>query len=157
METRFEMFTVLIAKASRYIYKIKTEEMREFNLKSSHVSCLYYLYKAERLTAKELCDICCEDKANISRALKFLEANGFLQYNTTQTKRYKSVISLTEKGKDIAKHIVEKIDNILQYASAGLSEEHRQIMYQSLSLINDNLYKLCNGYDMNASEENDEK
>ena len=157
METRFEMFTVLIAKASRYIYKIKTEEMREFDLKSSHVSCLSYLYKAGSLTAKELCDVCCEDKANISRALKFLEANGFLQCNSTQTKRYKSAMSLTDKGKEIAKHIVEKIDSILQYASAGLSEEHRQIMYQSLSLINDNLYKLCNGYDIETNEENNEK
>ena len=59
---------------------------------------------------------------------------------------------LTEKGIATAKHIVEKIDTILQYASEGLSEEHRKIMYQSLTLINNNLHKLCDGYD----EENGE-
>lgn len=152
METRFELFTVLIAKASRYIYKLKTEEMREFDLKSSHVSCLYYIYKFERLTAKELCDICGEDKANVSRAIKYLETNGFLQCNSQTAKRYKSALVLTEKGIATAKHIVEKIDTILQYASEGLSEEHRKIMYQSLTLINNNLHKLCDGYD----EENGE-
>ena len=31
---RFELFTVSIAKASRYIHKIKSEEMIKFNLKS---------------------------------------------------------------------------------------------------------------------------
>ena len=152
METRFELFTVLIAQASRYIYKIKTEEMREFNLKSSHVSCLYYIYKAESLTAAELCEVCGEDKANVSRALKYLEENGFLHCETSTAKRYKSALSLTEKCTDSAKHIVEKIDSILLYASEGLSEEHRKIMYQSLTLINNNLHKLCNGYDTEESE-----
>ena len=78
MEKRFELFTVLISKISRSIRKIKTEEVSEFNLKSPHVSCLYYLYKSKPLTATELCDICGEDKAAISRSLEFLEKNGFL-------------------------------------------------------------------------------
>ena len=68
MQERFQTFTVLITKLNRCIRKIKTEEMAEFDLKSPHVSCLYYLYKADSLTAKELCDICEEDKANISRS-----------------------------------------------------------------------------------------
>ena len=47
MIERFETFTVLITKISRSIRKIKTEEMAKFNLKSPHVSCLYYLFKSE--------------------------------------------------------------------------------------------------------------
>ncbi len=31
MEERFEMFTVLIAKVSRYIKRLKKEEMSDFN------------------------------------------------------------------------------------------------------------------------------
>ena len=56
MEERFKTFTVLITNIARSIHKIKTEEMSEFKLKSSHVSCLYYLYKEQSLTAKELCE-----------------------------------------------------------------------------------------------------
>ncbi|MBQ7880983.1 MAG: hypothetical protein IJ358_04000 [Clostridia bacterium] len=53
MEQRFETFTVQIAKISRCIRKIKSEEMAEFNLKSPHVSCLYYLYRQNnKMTAK---------------------------------------------------------------------------------------------------------
>ena len=78
MEERFQTFTVLISNINRAIYKIKAEEMSEFDLKSSHVSCLYYLYQKTSLTAKELCDICEEDKANISRSMEYLEKNGYL-------------------------------------------------------------------------------
>ena len=143
MENRFKMFTVLTSKINRCIRKIKTEEMAEFDLKSTHVSCLYYLYSENTLTAKELCDICDEDKAAISRSLEYLENNGYLKCESKTFKRYKSPIELTEKGKIIAYKISEKIEQILEEASIGLSEENRVIFYKSLSLISENLEKLC--------------
>lgn len=48
MQQRFETFTVLIAKISRSIRRIKAEEMSEFHLKGPHVSCLYYLTQLGR-------------------------------------------------------------------------------------------------------------
>ena len=146
MEARFEMFTGLVAKANRYIHKIKSEEMAEYNLKSSHVSCLYYLYNVPTLTAKELCDLCGEDKANISRTLKFLETEGYIFCQTKAQKRYQSPLSLTEKGELIGKGLAEKIDRILINASEGLTEENRKIFYQSLALICNNLEKICEHY-----------
>lgn len=142
MEERFKTFTVLMNGINRSIHKLKTAEMAEFNLKSSHVSCLYYLYK-EEMTAKELCDACDEDKANISRAVKYLEENGFLECKSKAQKRYQTPICLTEKGKDVASHIVEKIDSVLSAAGNGVSDENRKIMYQSLATIAKNLEELC--------------
>lgn len=146
MEKRFELFTVLIAKANRAIYKIKSEEMSGFDLKSSHVSCLYYLYKEDGLTEKELCDLCGEDKGNLSRSVKALETDGYVYCTSKARKRYHSSLLLTEKGKKIGKYIAEKIDKILVDASVGLTEEKRTIFYESLSLICDNLEKICDGY-----------
>ena len=143
MENRFKLFTILNSKINRYIRRIKTEEMSEFDLKSTHVSCLYYLYEQKGLTAKELCDICDEDKAAISRSLDFLENNEYLKCNSKTTKRYKSPIELTEKGEIVAKKISDKIDRILDEASVGLTEENRVIFYQSLNLISENLEKIC--------------
>ena len=74
MEERFEAFTVLIARLSRSIRRIKAEEMAGFGLKVSHVSCLYYLHCAGALTASELCERCEEDKAAVSRAVDELES-----------------------------------------------------------------------------------
>ena len=146
MKDRFEKFTVLISSISRCIRRIKTEEVSEFQLKSPHVSCLYYLYKAHSLTAKELADICEEDKANISRSIEYLENNGYLICESNAQKRYKSPLRLTDKGNEIGKIICEKIDRILEEASKGLTEENRISFYDSLSLINENLEKICKEY-----------
>lgn len=147
MKGRFEHFTVLIANLNRCIKKIKTAEMEEYNLKSPHVSCLYYLHKEEGLTAAELCAICKEDKAAMSRALDYLEKSGYIFPNKDSKKKYRCPLVLTETGKKIAVGIAEKIDRILDEASVGLSEEHRIIMYQSLALISENLDKICGNYE----------
>ena len=146
MISRFERFTVLITKVSRSIYKIKKEEMAEYNLKSSHVSCLYYLYKENILTAKRLCDLCGEDKANISRSIKYLENEGYIYCQSMEQKRYQN-LSLTEKGKTVGDDIAEKIDRVLVEASAGLTKENRDILYQSLSLVSENLERFCLKYE----------
>ena len=126
MEERFETFTVLIAKISRAIRKIKTQEMAGFHLKSPHVSCLYYLYKERALTASALCERCEEDKASISRSLGQLEKSGFIHCPLTDKKKYNAPLTLTDKGVQIGKYITEKIDEVLEMASEGLSEENRK-------------------------------
>ena len=70
MQDRFVMFTTLIGNISRSIFRMKSELMSEFDLKSSHVSCLYYLHHGMAKSSAELCRVCDEDKANISRAVK---------------------------------------------------------------------------------------
>jgi len=146
MEERFQTFTVLISKISRSIRKIKTEEMAEFDLKSPHVSCLYYLYKEGDLTAKELCEICDEDKAAISRSIVYLERFGYITCLTDAQKRYKSPLMLTEKGLEAGKRIADKIDGIINKAGEGLSDEDRVIFYRSLGIISDNLREICKDY-----------
>ena len=139
MENRFETFTVLINRISRNIRKIKNQEMAEYNLRSAHVSCLYYLYSAKGATATDLCERCEEDKATISRALDYLETNGYIICGSKSTKRYKSILLLTEKGNEVGKKIADKINGVLDAISGGLTEEERVSFYRSLSIISDSL------------------
>ena len=90
MRERFQTFTVLISKISRNIKKIKNQEMAEYGLRSVHVTCLYYLYSTDSLTATDLCELCEEDKATISRGLDFLEENGFIVCESRLAKKYKT-------------------------------------------------------------------
>ena len=142
MYQRYKDFTVLITKISRSIKRIKTFEMEEINLKSPHVSCLYYLYKEDKLTATEICEISEEDKAQISRALDYLELHGYVKCESNQKKRYKSNFELTNVGREKAKHIANKIDNILEEVSNELTEDERGILYKSLNAISNNLEKI---------------
>ena len=136
---RFATFTVLINRISRNIRKIKNQEMAEYNLKSIHVSCLYYLYIEDKMTSTDLCERCEEDKATISRALDFLETKGYLICKSKSTKRYKSPFILTEEGRDIGKKIADKINGVLDIISTSLTEEERVAFYRSLSIISENL------------------
>ena len=147
MKERFETFTVLIAKISRNIRKIKNQEMSEYGLRSAHVSCLYYLYSAKYLTATELCERCEEDKATISRALDYLEANEYISCESKFAKRYKSPLTLTEKGKVVGKKIADKINSVLDEISVALTEEERISFYQSLAVISNGLDLIGKRYD----------
>ena len=139
MEERFETFTVLINRISRNIRKIKNQEMAEYNLRSAHISCLYYLYTNKGATATDLCERCEEDKATISRALDYLETNGYLTCESKSAKRYKSPLVLTDKGNEAGKKIADKISGVLDVISDGLTEEERVAFYRSLSVISDRL------------------
>ena len=139
MQERFETFTVLINRISRNIRKIKNQEMAEYNLRSAHVSCLYYLYTNKGATATDLCERCEEDKATISRAVDYLESNGFLTCESKNAKRYKSPLILTEKGNEAGKKIADKISGVLDAISDGLTDEERVEFYRSLSIISQSL------------------
>lgn len=147
MKERYETFTVLINRISRNIRKIKNFEMAEYNLRSLHISCLYCLYKEKGLSATELCERCEEDKAAISRSLDYLEKNGFLFCDSKAQKKYRSPLVLTEKGSEAGKQIADKIDDVLNEISYGLTDEERTEFYKSLTVISNSLDKLCRKYD----------
>ena len=139
MEERFELFTALITKISRSIKKIKNQEVEEYGLRSPHVSCLYYLYITDGLTATELCERCEEDKATVSRSLDYLETNGYILCESKSAKRYKSPLFLTEQGRMVAAKVAAKISRVLDDVSAAMTEEERVAFYRSLAMISDSL------------------
>lgn len=139
MNNRFETFTVLINRISRNIKRIKIQEMVDYDLRSAHVSCLYYLYTINGATATELCERCEEDKATISRALEYLETNGYITSEAPSVKRYKSPLVLTEKGRNVGKIIADKVEGVLEATSGKLTEEERLAFYRSLAIISESL------------------
>ena len=130
---------MLINRISRNIRKIKNQEMAEYNLRSTHVSCLYYIYTLNGATATDLCERCEEDKATISRALDYLDTNGYISREVESTKRYKSPLLLTDKGKEVGKKIADKISGVLDTISVDFTEEERIAFYRSLAIISDSL------------------
>ena len=128
MQDRFETFTTLVSKINRNLKRIKAEEMKAFNLKSTHLNCIYYLFKSKSLTSKELCELCDEDKASLSRSLDFLENNGYVVCKDDSKKRYNSQLMLTEKGEEIGFRLDQTIKNVFKQANDWTSEEDRKIM-----------------------------
>ncbi|MEE0610743.1 MAG: MarR family transcriptional regulator [Oscillospiraceae bacterium] len=103
------------------------------------MSCLYYIYSLDGVTSAELCEHCEEDKATISRALDYLETNGFIVRDSDRVKRYRNPLRLTEKGQEVGKRIAEKIGAVLDTVSRTLTEDERAALYRSLSAISRSL------------------
>lgn len=157
MQDRFRTFTALINRINRNIRKIKNLEMAEYQLRSAHISCLYYLFMTEGLTATELCEYCEEDKATISRAIDYLEKNGYLTCEPKTAKRYKSPIILTGKGTAVGQEIFDKINLMLSRIGSSLNEEQRADFYRYLISISadlDNILTTCEN--MGALNETDD-
>ena len=137
MEDLFVDFTVSILTLNKLVQKIKTYEIEKLGLKPVHVMCGYYLDKnPQGLTAKELVELTLEDKAAISRAVKIMQENGFVQYDSNSRN---AVIKLTDKGKEIASHICKRADEAVSAGSIKFTEEERIFFYKSLGAIVDNL------------------
>jgi len=147
MDERFEIFTVLLNRINRNIRKIKNEEMKNYELRGPHVSCLYYLYISEELTSKDLCERCEEDKATISRSLDYLEKNNYIICKSDSKKRYNAPFVLTERGTRAGKRIADKIASVLDEISKGVSDEDRAIFYRGFNIISENLDKVAKSYE----------
>ena len=144
VEERFETFTVLIGRINRNIRKIKNQEMASYQLKSIHISCLYYLYSSGSLTAAELCERCEEDKDAVSRALDYLEKEGYMEASDKNAKRYRHPLHLTEKGVQASSIIAAKIDAVLEEINSSLTEQERLAFYRSLTAISNRLDAIAN-------------
>lgn len=95
------------------------------------------------MTAVELCEHCEEDKATISRAVSYLEEKGYLSCDSKSAKRYKSPLSLTEKGMEAGKHMAMKLEKVLAESNSGMTIEELSAFYRSLSIISKNLESIA--------------
>lgn len=136
MIQRFESFVTGITVCYKYIQRIKAMEMTEFDLKGTHVMCLFFLHRSGSLTAAQLSQLCAEDKAAISRTLSTLQAKGFIE---SEPKKYRAQIRLTESGLQVARQVDGLIEQWVSFGGDGLTEEERAIFYRALERIAGNL------------------
>ena len=137
MIQRFQSFVVGISSCYKHIQHIKSMEMAEFGLKGAHVMCLFFLSQhPQGLTAANLCQLCAEDKAAISRTIASLQKDGFI---AACDKKYRALLQLTHKGKQVANQITQLIEQWVDFGSFGISEADRAAFYRVLGTIGNNI------------------
>lgn len=141
MVNRFQSFVGGITACYRYIQRIKSMEMTELGLKGTHVMCLFFLHhNPDGLTAAQLCQLCAEDKAAISRTVKILKENGYI---SSGEKKYRAVLKLTEAGSEKAQRLGELIEHWVGLGGDGISDSDRDTFYRVLDVIAENLREKC--------------
>lgn len=144
MIQRFEQFTGAIAQIYRYVQKIKSLEMTELGLKGQHARCLVAMgERPEGVTAAELCVLCEEDKAAVSRTVADLEERGLVACAQPEGKRYRARLTLTARGAEMARQVNERVERAVLRGGDGLTDERREEFYAALNLVAANLKRLC--------------
>lgn len=141
MLERYEEFTTKINLAYKYIMKIKIHEMNNLDLKAANLNVLFYLGKnLDGLTASELCWLCKEDKAWISKNLNFLKKKKLVEmYNEDKDKKYRAKYFMTVEGMDVYNEMIKIITFISETCAEGCSDEELDIFYKVFSKIISNL------------------
>ncbi|MEI3212659.1 MAG: MarR family transcriptional regulator [Lachnospiraceae bacterium] len=140
MEDRFERFSVGMSEISRYWHKLTGDEMEKYGLKGTHSIYLLTMYRfPEGLTAPRLRELCVRDKADVSRMMSLMEKKGLVRKESVGKTLYGGVFKLTEEGQEAARHVSERARIAVELAGKDLTEENRQIFYEALDRIVENL------------------
>lgn len=154
MVSKYELFSTCIPSMYHDIQKIERTEMAKFGLKGPHAQCLLAIsHYPEGITAARLCEVCEKDKAAISRTLSELEQCGMVRRAERNGTRYRASLTLTEQGKAAAAAVSQKACQAVEQAGNGLNDAQREVFYQVLALIADNLHTICkNGITANNEQ-----
>ena len=143
MLNRFERFSLAISEIDRCWHKLAAEEMAKYDLNSAHAVYLNVLRQYEGgITAAMLGELCCKNKADVSRMVSILEQKGLVRKETVSGNMYRALLILTEKGREAARHVQERAALAVELAGAGLSDADRGVFYSALERITENLQML---------------
>lgn len=141
MTDRFERFTFAISEIYHHWHKIAAGEMEKYGLKGPHAVYLVTLFNyKEGITAARLSELCGKDKSDVSRMISTMEKQGLV--SKSGTNNYRAVLTLTEKGLEAAEYVRQKAKKAVDIAGAGITDQHREILYSTLESIAGSLQKL---------------
>lgn len=143
MLNRFARFSLAIAEIDRCWHKLAGEEMAKYDLNSPHAVYLNTLYQyPEGITAAKLGELCCKNKADVSRMVTILEKKGLVRKEAVGGNLYRAKLRLTDDGKLAAEHVQGRAALAVELAGSGMTDAEREIFYRCLEQITANLQML---------------
>ena len=143
MLNRFARFSLAISEIDRCWHKLAADEMAKYELNSPHAVYLTTLYDyPEGITAAKLGELCCKNKADVSRMVRIMERKGLVRKVAIGVNFYRAKLLLTEKGRQAAEHVKQRAAVAVELAGAGMTDEEREVFYRCLERITANLQAL---------------
>ena len=143
MLNRFARFSLSIAEIDRCWHKLAAEEMAKYGLNSPHAVYLTTLYQySDGITAAKLGELCCKNKADVSRMISVMEQKGLIRRDAAGGNRYRARLLLTEEGKQAAEQVQGRAALAVELAGSGMTDGEREVFYRCLERITTNLRTL---------------
>lgn len=142
-EIRFYTFAQMIDSIHKSIYKIKSDLIPIFGVKSVHMFWIYELYShPDGLSAAELAEQAMISRSLVSREIDRLLKDDYVELRENsrgKRRNYNSRITLTEKGVKLAEQIQGKALSVQASANIGISPEELESFYKTLEKLRGNL------------------
>lgn len=130
-----------ISEIYRHSQIIINHYLKPYGIGSGQFIFLINIYKNEGVSQKELTKLVKIDKATTAKALKKLEEVGYIYRETDmEDKRYYKIY-LTEKGRNFMPILFEKLKQITQIESTGMTKEQYMETIKCLDMIFNNLQR----------------
>lgn len=143
MLNRFSRFSLAISEIDRCWHKLAAEEMAKYGLNSPHAVYLNTLYECnEGVTAAKLGELCCKNKADVSRMVSILEKKGLVKKEAVGGNLYRAKLRLTQEGRHAAEQVRKIAARAVELAGAGMTDADREVFYRCLEQITANLQAL---------------
>ena len=147
MLDRFNYFSSEVFNIVKNWQKIASQVMKDFGLTSSQLIYMLALYDNDKLNSTELVKISGKDKSDVSRNLNQMIKSAIVEKKSNNKNNYGGSFYLTEKGRRIGSKISKKIMEYMELANKNISREKKEIFYEVLDALSENIEKLtenCN-------------
>lgn len=145
MSDKFIRFTGRITGITKSIRKLISEEVARLGLRRAYAIPIYFIYENGPISASKLSRLCGEDKANLSRTLHLLEADGYVVMEERTSPRRRVRVALTAEGERIGGLLSARSRELVAVASEGISAEAMAVMNDALFKIDENLRAALEG------------
>ena len=136
MIDRFARFSLAISEIDRCWHKLAAEEMAKHDLNIAHAFYLTTLIQyPQGITAAKLSELCCKNKADVSRMISILEKKGLVRRETIAGKLYRAKLLLTEAGRQAAAQVQGRAALAVELAGSGMTDTDRETFYRCLEQI----------------------
>ncbi|CZQ88591.1 MarR family winged helix-turn-helix transcriptional regulator [Trichococcus ilyis] len=128
-----------IGMIARALDSIANIEFKEYDLTRGQYLYLVRICENPGIIQEKLAEMIKVDRTTASRAIKKLEANGFIEKRADSTNKKIKMIFPTEKGKAIAPNISKENDHSERVALQGLSEAETALLSGLLQRVRNNV------------------
>ena len=128
-----------IGMIARALDSIANIEFKEYDLTRGQYLYLIRICENPGIIQEKLAEMIKVDRTTASRAIKKLEANGFIEKRADAANRKIKRIFPTEKGKAISPNISRENEHSERVALQGLSEEEATVLSGLLQTVRKNV------------------
>ena len=136
-----EVFEILTGKISTTINRalLRAFSLEDIRITTEQWSVLSSLWKEDKITQQQLCDLTRKDKPSMTRLLDNLQKNKLVVRVAHPSDRRINLIHLTAHGVSIKEKVMKIVSDVVDKALSGISDEEISVSRNVLTKIIQNL------------------